>query len=204
MDAYNNCLGLDILFSFNCTIDVQDERLTLRDFKYTTVNHTNWKLLGQVYVEDKEVTACIDTGSSAHMWGSVEMAQSLNLPLTDVSDENIKVKLIAEKAKLLYECYGFRLKVDQREFVRSLFYVDSGPNIYLIVGIQALREAVINLYHDASFEIIQQGETDEEQEILWEEADAERDEEYSRRKADYGQEQEPFTAEKEPRESNQS
>lgn len=76
---------MDILHSFRCII--KKNTLNFRDYKHLTGDIVS--VFHDVYVEGQLMNASVDTEASEHMADSFEMAQSLNLPLVNISYKNM-------------------------------------------------------------------------------------------------------------------
>lgn len=113
-DNYNfNYLGLDILFAFSCTINLQDNTLTFGDYADLDITHIDF-LYDTVTVEGKEAEAMADTGTAFFLTGNSEVVKELNLSLKDVSDRHYTVATMSGYVPMRYMA-TCRMKGKDRE-----------------------------------------------------------------------------------------
>lgn len=142
VDRDYNILGTRALSHFNCIIDLDAQKLTLREFDCQAWEKQE---LDTVRVEGQDVNALADTGFEGFLQGRMEMAERLKLPLEDISSHtHFTVIGLEEIYVIKYEAFGVRVSAYGREG-RGDFQVtprDMG-DAEVLLGIEFLKGAVI-------------------------------------------------------------
>lgn len=140
-----NNLGMDVLRSHSCIIDLKADTLFFRKFREIPLIQSviNCKIAGQ------PVKVLVDTGASGFACGSMADAQRLGLPLVDITAQKrcVHIGEFNRSAMLEYAAERVSVRIFGKDFTGE-FVVYPKENCTLIIGMDILDGSRITLPYD--------------------------------------------------------
>lgn len=151
-DVEKNLLGQDILESFCCIIDLEAFRLTVRKFDPEMPRYLPKAM---VRMADQDVSVLVDTGADFYLYGPLDDANKLNLPLKQVN--GVEIEGVGYKGNAPYLATNISLKAFGRE-VNDAWYMVQPEGLpmkkrIVVLGMHFLHRSIIQFDADGTFAV---------------------------------------------------